>query len=370
MTKNKMLLIGIGIVVLLGIVSVVIYKNRQLTADGNIIRIGANLSLTGSMPYWSTQIRNGMDMAVSELSKDDIKIIYEDNQGNAKGAISAFRKLTEQDVCAVVTAHTSIAVPQQVLADQARIPLIGTVVGVSDFGEKNKWSFIDWPAHEDVVPPLVEYMIRELNCRRAAILVVNDDYGSTGAKVFSRKFVQSGGTISGSESIANTEKNLRPILAKLLVNGVDSLYTITREETLLNVIKQSREMGFNGYIVGDHAMASSIIDKGLPDNLTGIAFCGSKGIVEIEKAAPKFAANYAKAYGENPDWVALYGYSLAEYVIDAVHKSNGDRVELQKSLSEVDMDTIRGHVKMAKNRKIDTACVVYIRKSGRFVMVK
>ncbi len=367
MTKNKKLLIGIGIVALIGIVSVTFYKNSN---NAGTICIGANLSLTGSMPYWSTQIKNGMDLAMSKLAKDKIKILYEDNQGNAKGAISAFRKLVGQDVCAVVTAHTSIAVPQQVLADQASTPLLGTVVGVSDFGEKNKWSFIDWPAHEDVVPPLVDYMIKELKCRKAAILVVNDDYGSTGAKVFSRIFAESGGMISGSESIANTEKNLRPILAKLLINGVDSLYTITREETLLNVIKQSREMGFKGYIVGDHAMASSIIDKGLPDNLTGIAFCGSKGIVEIEKAAPEFVADYLKTYGENPDWVALYGYSLAEYLIEAIHKSNGDREGLQNSLSVVDMDTARGHVKMAKNRKIDTACVVYIRKNGRFVMVK
>lgn len=366
MKKNKWL-IGIGIGFLLCVIAVGVYRNKS---EGNAICIGANLSLTGSMPYWSTQIKNGMDLAVLKLARDDIKILYEDNQGNAKGAIAAFRKLVEQDVCAVVTAHTSIAVPQQVLADQAKIPLIGTVVGVSDFGEKNQWSFIDWPAHEDVVPPLVNYMIKELRCHKAAILVVNDDYGSTGAKVFSRMFSQCGGIISGCESIANTEKNLRPVLSKLLVKGVDSLYTITRDETLLSVIKQAREMGFNGHIVGDHAMASSIIDKGLPENLTGLAFCGSKGIVEIDNAAPKFVADYVKMYGKEPDWVALYGYSLAEYLIDAIYKSDGEKNRLQKMLSDVNMETVRGHVKMAKNRKIDTACVVYIRKNGRFVMVK
>lgn len=364
MKKNKWVM-GIGL--LLCVIAVGVYRNKS---EGNAICIGANLSLTGSMPYWSTQIKNGMDLAVQKLAKNDIKILYEDNQGNAKGAIAAFRKLVEQDVCAVVTAHTSIAVPQQVLADQAKIPLIGTVVGVSDFGEKSSWSFLDWPAHEDVVPPLVTYMTQQLRCKKAAVLVVNDDYGSTGAKVFSEKFSEAGGLISGSESIANTEKNLRPILSKLLVNGVDSLYTITREETLLNVIKQSREMGFAGYIVGDHAMASSVIDKGLPDNISGIAFCGSAGIVEIEKAAPDFVSAYMQKYGDKPDWVALYGYSLAEYLIDAINKSKGDRNRLQEVLSRVDVDTARGHVKMANNRKIDTACVVYMRSSGRFVMVK
>ena len=367
MKKNRKLWLGVGIVAMIGVVLVGIYRKSN---NGNAVYIGANLSLTGSMPYWSTQIRKGMDLAVQKLAKNDIKILYEDNQGNAKGAIAAFRKLVEQDVRAVVTAHTSIAVPQQVLADQAKIPLIGTVVGVSDFGEKNQWSFIDWPAHEDVVPPLVNYMIKELRCHKAAILVVNDDYGSAGAKVFSQNFTQSGGVISGCESIANTEKNLRPVLSKLLVKGVDSLYTITREETLLSVIKQAREMGFNGHIVGDHAMASSIIDKGLPENLVGLAFCGSKGIVEIEKAAPEFVADYVRNYSEEPDWVALYGYSLAEYLVDAVHKSKGDRTLLQKFLSNVDMDTARGHIKMANNRKIDTACVVYIRKDGHFVMAK
>lgn len=367
MKKNKLLIV-IGAVVLTAII-VTLFRSRQSAAD-KIIRIGANLSLTGSMPYWSNQIKNGMDLALEKFASNDIQIRYEDNQGNAKGAISAFRKLSGENVCAVVTAHTSIAVPQQVLADKVGIPLLGTVVGVSDFGEKNRWSFLDWPAHEDVVPPLVAYMTQKLRCKRAAILVVNDDYGSTGAKVFSAKFSEAGGVISGSESIANTEKDLRPILSKLLVNGVDSLYTITREETLLNVIKQSREMGFSGYIVGDHAMASSVIDKGLPDNISGIAFCGSAGIVEIEKAAPDFVSDYMKKYGDKPDWVALYGYSLAEYLIDAVRKTNGDKDKLRDSLSLVDMDTIRGHVRMAANRKINTACVVYVREAGRFVIAQ
>ena len=368
MKKNKKLWLAvIGVAVALGLVVVGAYKEQDRDTK---VKIGANLSLTGSMPYWSSQIKKGLDLALKNLSDGKISICYEDNRGNVRDAISAFRKLAEDDVSVIITAHTSIAVPQQILAQQEQTPLLGTVVGNSDFGEKNQWSFLDWPAHEDVVPPLVSYMRNKLKCRKAAILVVNDDYGSTGAKVFSNEFKAQGGQIEARESIGNTEKNLRPVLSKLLVEGVDSLYTITREETLLNIIKLSREMGFDGYIVGDHAMASSIIEQGLPVEISKIAFCGSVGIVEIDKASPFFVEQYVGYYNEKPDWVALYGYSIGEYLLDVIKKSGGDKDTLRKSLSMLSMDSLRGRVIMSETRKVQTSCVVYVRENGRFRMVK
>lgn len=367
MKREKIIVWFLVIVVMLALV----FMSAMTASRGTkTVKIGANLSLTGGMPYWSTQIKNGLDLALDRYREMGVEIVYEDNQGTPKGGLSAYHKLIQQRVCAIITAHTSIAVPQQPLADQFKVPLLGTVVGVSDFGEKNDWSFIDWPAHEDVVPPLVRFLTTKNACKKAAVLVVNDDYGRTGNEVFTKELRKSGGEVVVAETIANDEKNLRPVLAKILAKGIDCLYTIAREETLLSIIRQTREMGFAGYIVGDHAMASSVIDKGLSRDVEKIAFCGSAGIVEIEKTAPRFVALYKSKYGESPDWVALYGYSMAEYLLPIVKEAKGDEDMVRCLLSKVKLDTLRGHLDMGGNRKVNTTCVVYVRRGGRFVTVE
>lgn len=83
--------IGIGIVV---VALAIIFAAIQIKKEPKEIRIGAIFPLTGDGAKYGEEAKNGIELAVEELKDTKIRMIYEDDQGTANGAVNAFNKLT------------------------------------------------------------------------------------------------------------------------------------------------------------------------------------------------------------------------------------------------------------------------------------
>jgi branched-chain amino acid transport system substrate-binding protein len=338
------------------------------------LKVGANLSLTGSSPYWSTQIKRGLEVAADESNADNpadkLTVLYEDNQGQAKNAIAIAQKLATMDKVAVmVTAHTPMAQPQQPLVAQYKIPLLATVVSAVGFGKVNDYSFLDWPSHEELTPPVAAYAARDLKAKTAITIVVNDEYGKDGAEVFKKEFEKAGGSVLAEETFGNADKDMRAQLTKLLKTSPDVMYTVAREDALVAVVKQARELGFKGYVVGVNAFDSPNVWKGLGELGEGIVFGGVTGHAGSGPDAATFDAAYEKKFSEKPDWVSLYGYTIGKYLFPIVIQAKGDPDKIREALSMLKAPSLRGDLVMSKERKVLSKGIVYIRKGGQNVVV-
>src|SRR2546423_2644846 len=68
------------------------------SAKAPAYKIGAVFTLTGGTAYWSENLQKGMELALEEENRPGempIKVLYEDVQGQAQLAASAFQKLSE-----------------------------------------------------------------------------------------------------------------------------------------------------------------------------------------------------------------------------------------------------------------------------------
>lgn len=340
------------------------------TAPPSGAKIGACLSLTGPTPYWSTQIKRGLDLAADDARAADASaptIVYEDNAGDPKQAVTAFQKLVDVDhVAAVVTAHTPIAKAERPLAGQLQVPLLGTVVSAVDFGLENEWSFLDWPSHQMLTPPVAQYSYQTIGARKAATLVVNDAYGTDGAKIFADTFSKLGGQVVASETLDAKDVDLRGQLTKILAEKPDVLYMVARDQGLVNAVKQARQAGYQGPIVGVNAFDDPVVWNGLADLGNGIVFAG----VEVDtnsEGAKRFASEYQAKYSQPPDWVAFYGYSIGQYLIGTVRAAGGDRAKIRQALAGLNSDTIRGTLAMNASREVNQKPRLYIRQNGQTV---
>lgn len=342
--------------------------------DQAVPKIGASLSLTGSSPYWSQQIKRGLDLALEHANASGSGkvpvIIYEDNQGDPKAAVTAFQKLANVDnVSAVITAHTPIAKAQRPLAAQLKIPLLGTVVSAVDFGLENEWSFLDWPSHELLTPPVGRYSYRILGARKAATFVINDAYGTDGAKLFAEAFTKEGGQMVASETMGAGDTDLRGQLTKIITAKPDVLYMVARDAALANAVRQARQAGYKGRIVGVNAFDAPIVWNTLGDLGNDIVFAG----IQIEPASEgirKFTEGYQQKYSEAPDWVSLYGYSIGQYLIKAVQEGGTDTAKIRTSLSSLKADTLRGTLEMNPSREVNQKPALYIRQNGQNILIK
>jgi branched-chain amino acid transport system substrate-binding protein len=347
---------------------------RPYTEQGqNSPKIGACLSLTGPISYWSQQIKRGLDLALEHANASSLskvpKIIYEDNQGDPKIAVTAFQKLANVDhVSTIITAHTPISKAQRPLAGQSKIPLLGTVVSAVDFGLENEWCFLDWPSQAVLTPPLARHSYQVLRARKAATLVVNDAYGTDGAKIFAEAFTKEGGKVVATETMGPNDTDFRGQLTKIITSRPDVLYMVARDAALANAVRQARQAGYNGKIVGPNAFDAPIVWNTLGDLANGIIFANIQ-IDTNSEGVKLFDSDYRKKYSEPPDWVSLYGYSIGQYLIKAVQDGGTDTEKIRVALSTLNTDTLRGHLEMNASREVNQRSRLYLRQSGENILV-
>ena len=214
------------------------------------IKVGANITLSGQISYWGEQVKKGLDVAVSDANRDTelrpIEILYQDNQGEAKNAISIFQRFaTLEKVSCVLSIFTPVSKPLRPLAEQNRIPLLATVVSAVGFGLENEWSFRDFPSQTQQAIAVAQYAYNDLGSRSAVSLVVNDDYGRDGETVFVEEFAQLGGEILGTDTVDQSARDIRAQATKLIALNPDCLFIVIRDTTLGLAVKQFRELQAN-----------------------------------------------------------------------------------------------------------------------------
>ncbi len=126
-------------------------NTNNKTSDKEVIKIGANFTLTGNVSYWSTELKKGMDLAIEELDSTNnrqIQIVYEDNEFKTNKAVSIFKKFATVDkVSAVISCFTPIGQSIRPSAEKYKIPMIATATSAKDFALTNKWTFRDFLTH-------------------------------------------------------------------------------------------------------------------------------------------------------------------------------------------------------------------------------
>lgn len=339
------------------------------------IKLGADITLTGQLAYWGQQVKRGLDVSVKEANQNSterpIEILYEDNQGEAKNGIAVFQRFATVDkVSAVLSILTPICKPLRPLAAQYKIPLVATVVSAAGFGQENEWSFRDFPPQDQQARAIAVYAFEKLNVRRAVSLVVNDDYGRDGEKMFTAEFEKLGGKVVGNETVAQKDSDARAQATKLIASNPDCLFIVVRDSTLGICVRQFRELGFKGHIVGVNAFDAPVVWNSAGESGEGVVFTSAYIDYVGNPAATSFATQYKSIYNEDPDWVAVYGFTIGQYVCALARKADGDSDRLRSAIATLDTESIRGKLKMNADRDVLSPIGVYERKSGSKVLLK
>ncbi|MCC7336417.1 MAG: ABC transporter substrate-binding protein [Pirellulaceae bacterium] len=339
------------------------------------LKIGAILALTSSYPSWSESIRDGLAVAVerhNSMTNDGpkIQLAIEDNKGKPEASISAFLKLATQDQASlIISTHTPLSQVLQPIALEQETPLVGTVVSAVGFGEANQWSFLDWPSQDDLSPPIAKYALNELNATKAATIVVNDDYGLSGAKQFTSTFESNGGKVLLSETFSNEDTDLRSRMSKIIDSNAEIVYVVGRETQLIAAVRQGRELGFEGHYVGVNAFDVAAIWEALGEESNGVIFSNIEILDTNDASGAGFHQAFRSKFGREPSWINMYGYSIGEYLCPIVSSADGDRKAIRDQLAKLNRETIRGNVKMSPVRSVEMPIAIFRRQKEKNVRV-
>lgn len=303
-------------------------------ADGDTIKIGGLLEMTGGSASFGISSKNAIDLALNKINEKGVlggkklSLVVADTKSEAAEATNGMQKLISQDkVVAVIGPNQSSAV----IASGA-INNGAKVLGITPMGtnpdvtvdpatKKTKeysfrTCFID-PFQGTV---MANFAAKDLNVTKAAVLVDNtSDYAKGLAQFFKENFLKNGGTIVAEEAYLQKDTDFKSTLTKIKAAKPDFIYVPGYYQEVGLIVKQAREMGINVAIAGgdgwDSAKLPEIAGKAALNNTYFSSLYSPDDASDLNK---EFVAEYKKAYNGNPDVFAALAYDSALLVARAI----------------------------------------------------
>lgn len=351
----------------------------------DVIKIGANLELSGPVASYGSSIADGVELAVEEINKDGgidgkkIEIVKVDNKSDAAEATNAALKLTSQDqVTAIIGAATSgNTVAQAQIANDNKTILMtpsGTSpnVTVSEDGKLNEFvfrtSFID-PFQGTVA---ANFAIEELKVKKAAIFADSaSDYAKGLAASFKETFEKAGGEVVAEEAYVGKDTDFRSTLTNIKAENPEFIFIPGYYEEVGLIVKQAREMGIDVALMGADGWDSpKLVELAGADALNNTYITNHYSSEDPDEKIQTFVSAFKEKYDDkSPDAFNALGYDSVYLLADAIERAGElDSTKIKDELAATkELSLVTGIVTVDKNHNPVKSATVLEYKDGKQV---
>lgn len=296
---------------------------------GAQLRIGAILPLTGFGVQWGGYLRQGMELAVEDVNREDRSFqvalrIEDDHSIDKRASLAATHKLLEVEKVDVVTLWSLSALELVLpLTKKARVPLF-----VGDYDERISRAGGDTfgaIVNRDLVPREVARFFQARGAQRVALVMVADAWSANYEAPFRAEAQRLGLDLVHVETVNPDEGELRPVVLRLKAKGVDAVLAPLYGASLFSFLRRHRELQAGGIInVGDALFEQDVATLG------AVAEGVTSQQITVEDA--EFAEKVRKRYGISGDPLQLgmiaSGYDPVRHLAKAARelRSRGEPV--------------------------------------------
>lgn len=352
-------------------------------ADGDTIKVGGLLEMTGGSASFGISGKNGIDLALKKINEKGVlggkklSLVVADTKSEASEATNGMQKLISQDkVVAVIGPNQSSAV----IASGA-INNGAKVVDITPMGT-NPDVTVD-PKTKQVKPysfrtcfidpfqgtVMASFASNELKVKRAAIYIDNtSDYAKGLAQFFKENFVKNGGQVVIEEAYLQKDTDFKSTLTKIKAAKPDFIYIPGYYQEVGLIVKQAREMGITVPMAGgdgwDSAKLPEIAGKAALENTFFSSLYSPDDTSDLNK---DFVAEYKKAYNTNPDVFAALAYDSTLLVAKAIEDAgSADPAKIGEAMAKIKgFKGVSGEVTFNEQHNPIKSAVIIEHKDGK-----
>jgi branched-chain amino acid transport system substrate-binding protein len=353
----------IGAIVLLAVIIGGCFLLNKRPATNEPIKIGATLALSGNLAYLGELEKNGLSMAIDEINSTGgingrkLKLIAEDNQGDAKNAATSIIKLLNVDHADVIFSaftHVTNAV-KNLVAEKKKIMIYASTV--KDIAQENELFFRDYYDAENNGKAIAK-LVNKNGYKTVKFLTEVSDQCVLYEKAFREEAQKFNITVLQKESYLTTEKDLRTPLLKLKGGKFGAIVVCAwRHEPIL--MKQLKELGminiptFHWVAPFLPAANTSDIRQLFAENKSISTWYGFGEKTSKEKQL-QFIKKYTDKYGSKPSPDAAYAYDDVFILANALKNCSSavliDSQCIAKALMKTDYSGAGGKLTFDSNR--------------------
>ena len=372
MNTSKYAISSVAVLILLGAGWYI--SSQRKAPEGEAIKIGAILTLSGSAALWGEQLRNAMEMAKEDLAKEGITVVtfYEDSGGDSAKGVSAYQNLvTIHHVDVVFSALSRVAVPLIPLADQNKTPLIMTLVSATDATGKSPYAFRIYNTAAQYVEPYFATVLTREKYDSIGIVYVNDEFGVSVRDAIRKNAQTTGIPVTIEESFISNTNDFRTQLTHVKAKKPGALFYVTASPAEgTNIVRQAREIEIGADLFdGSNILSSDAVRQDLGVAANGVYVTVFPFVLGTTGEA--FRQAYKERYQEEPIFAAPFGYDTVLFVAQVTEgkKMSGDDF-IKNAARLTSFDSLNGKLSVSPDREVNPTLTAVQVVDGKLVPIK
>ena len=350
---------------------------KESAEEAKVMKLGGIGPLTGPLAIYGVTSTNGSKLAFEEINKNggilgkQVEYIVLDEKGDSTEAVTAYNKLVDEGVVALIgdiTSKPSLAVAE--VAAQDNLPMItptGTQFNITEAGP-NVFRVCFTDPYQGVV--LANFAKNNLNAETAAVVVNNSsDYSDGVAKAFVEQAEKLGLKVVAKEGYSDGDKDFRAQLTKILPTNPDVLVVPDYYEQVALITTQAREVGIKATFVGPDGWdgVAKTLDTSAYGAVENSYFTNHYSLQDQSPKVQNFLKAYKEAYNEEPSAFSALSYDAAYMMKAAIEKAGTtDKQAVVDALKNLDYDGVTGHLTFDENNNPVKAVTVLKIVNGEY----
>jgi branched-chain amino acid transport system substrate-binding protein len=310
--------------------ALVLAANGSSASAQDSVTIGFTGPLSGGAALYGKNTLTGLEMAAKEINQAGgfkvgdktytINVVaLDDKYSPSEAAVNAKRLRTQYNAPVIFTPHSGGVFALQAFNEQDNF-LIGAYTSVPKAADgSNKLTFRIPPSFLGYMDPFIKVTMGKSG-KKLGMAGADHDYAKVWAQIFSEAWKKAGGTIvSESPMSYNKDTDFYSGVSRVLSASPDVMFVGGASEPTSLVIRQARELGFQGsFVVMDQAkldeMARVLGGFEHLENAVGVLPL----IYDQREGAHKFVERFRKEQGRDPGSEISYNYASLNAVASAM----------------------------------------------------
>lgn len=307
------------------------------TASGDVIKIAAQLPLSGSTSVTGESLRLGAQMKLEEEQAKFKELgytlqfeSYDDQSDPKKGVSNANIIAADEAILAVVGHYNSgVAIPSSEVYDKYSLPMVSPGATATDLTDRGLKSVNRIVGRDDQQgPAAAQFMVNELGAKNIFIIQDKTAFGTGVSEEVKKEAEKLGATIQAFEGITVGEKDFNGVINQVLSKKPDAVYFGGLYTEAGIIVKQMREKGIDIPFVGADALDSSGLVDIAGEAVVNTYYTSVAGEVSSTQTGQEFVKTYEEKYeGKKAEAFSVYGYDTMGVILAAVEKAIADNGE-------------------------------------------
>ncbi|MBD2514467.1 ABC transporter substrate-binding protein [Nostoc sp. FACHB-973] len=330
--------------------------NNPATNTSNIIPIGIAFAQTSNVALLGQEGTDGVKIAEKYfngkggINGRPIKLVFQDTGGDEAGAINAFKSLINQDKVVGIIGPTlsQQAFSADPIANRNRVPVIGASNTARNIPEIGDYIARVSSSVAVVAPYSVKAALQQNpQIKTVAVFYAqNDAFNKSETEIFQNTVKDLGLNLVTVQKFQTTDTdfqaqasdaiNLKPdlvIISGLAVDGG-------------NLVKQLRELGYKGLIIGGNGFNTSHIFSVCRALCEGVIVAQAYSPVYPSEINKAFRKAYVEQYQREPPQVSAQAFAAMQVYVEALQsldkKSKISNLTLAQLRTELNQELLKG----------------------------